>query len=218
MTWVMITKEPPPLADDTVEPARMISSPPRGSIHWAVASTIAQYAKRQQETALMYHAGTVLTRKGITKYVDALSPDFDINDLLGPDDYCAYTENPLTGGGLEPNWVGAMTIRWEDADVRIFPHEYSVCDLNSMQLLVYGDDAGPGAYDLMPASVAELKLVTGVLDGELRPIYEAALLDGCNHEQAVAVALEQDILAGAYEIPPAGWYRLKPEYAEIFCR
>lgn len=125
---------------------------------------------------------------------------------LTPDMTFAANEGPW---GLEPNWNGAMLIRWQGADLRVFPHE-------AYQLS--GKDLGwllSNAFEFVPIDGAAKRLVSEALDGETRPIYEAALLDGCTHEEALGVAMGQNIL----KVPePLGWYRILPEYGEVFIR
>jgi hypothetical protein len=74
-------------------------------------------------------------------------------------------------------------------------------------------------YTLVEADVAaaEERLIQEVMEGELRPIYEAALLDGANEQQAKLTAMGMDFTMSDSEFPPVGWYRCRPEYAEMFC-
>lgn len=131
------------------------------------------------------------------------------------------------GFGLVPNWVRARKIHYKDTDIRIFPHEFSKIDNEKMQFYL-----NEGAYDLIPTTVAENVLIYGP-DGkkieekpafiseypqsEQRLIYEAALIDGCTHAQALIVAFGSDPTDETSIIPPIGWYKLKSEHASVFC-
>jgi len=131
------------------------------------------------------------------------------------------------GFGLTPNWIRARKIHYKEMDVRIFPHEFSEISNEKMQYYL-----NENAYDLMPNSVAENMLIYGS-DGKVvenkpsfisdypqsdqRLIYEAALIDGCTHAQALIVAFGGDPSDEVSIIPAVGWYKLKAEYASVFC-
>lgn len=130
---------------------------------------------------------------------------------IGVADSYADTDDDA-GFGHTPNWVGARKIAYLGEDIRVFPHEFNPLPAERMQEYVLG-----GAYVLMPDSIAGDALVKGVLDGETRPIYEQAQIDGCSREQAFAVALGHDITLPDAEFAPLGWYKLRREYAAFFC-
>lgn len=123
--------------------------------------------------------------------------------------------------GAEPNWPFARRIHYKGADIRVFPHEFSVVKPENLRAYVLGDPAVTTAdthsHDLVPDSVASERMIEAVLDGESRPIYDAALNDGADHNQAMLVALGQDITLPDMEFPPLGWYRMVPEYARALC-
>ena len=74
-----------------------------------------------------------------------------------------------------------------------------------------------GAVDLIPDNVAENTVIQEVLKGVKKEIYEQALVDGCNENQAMLVALGVDITIPDAEVIPIGWYKFRREYAQIFC-
>ncbi len=131
------------------------------------------------------------------------------------------------GFGFVPNWARARKIHYKETDIRIFPHEFSDIDNEKMQFYL-----NENAFEIVPNSVAENTLIYGS-DGrtvedrpkfiseypqsEQRLIYEAALIDGCTHAQALIVAFGGDPSDEVSTIPPIGWYKLKPEYASVFC-
>ena len=147
------------------------------------------------------------------KYVEAQAEDRDYADdpLPSPTDL-RLPDN--IGMGHEHNWAGARRTLFAERELRVFPDEFSVLDEERMTIYILSADA---SHDLVPEGVAEERLVETALDGDTKPIYEAALIDGCNHAEALATALGQDITVPNAEFPPLGWYRCKPEYARIYC-
>jgi hypothetical protein len=114
----------------------------------------------------------------------------------------------------------ARRINYQGQDLRVLPHEFSEQDAETMRLFVYGvedDEHDTASHVLMSGNISEDILVKGVLDGETRPIYEAALIDGANEAQAMNTALGVDITLPDAHFPPVGWYRPRLPYAEIFC-
>ena len=92
----------------------------------------------------------------------------------------------------------------------MFEHEYSI--LNSGSLTAYLTES----HELVAGTVAEHTIINRDLKGIRREIYDAALLD-CNEYQAKLMALGVDVSEDNYEIPPIGWYRIRPEYGNQFC-
>jgi hypothetical protein len=122
------------------------------------------------------------------------------------------------GFGREPNLARARKIRYKDEDIKIFPHEFSVISKENMRLYVQGDDDSENSHDLITTDVAEETLLREITEGELKPIVEAAQLDGCTMAQAILVALGMDITIPEAEFPPLGWYKIKPEFGLVYCR
>jgi len=110
------------------------------------------------------------------------------------------------------NWGGARKIRYGGCDIRVFPHEFRPSRPEIMHEFVTD-----GSHVLQVGEVAEDALVQGVLDGLARPVFEYALLDGCNRAQAMAVAMGVDVTLPDAVYPAIGWYRCVPEYAAMFC-
>lgn len=48
-------------------------------------------------------------------------------------------------------------------------------------------------------------------------VFDAAKVDGCNDEQARAMAFGVDTSEMTASLPPIGWYRCREEYASLFC-
>lgn len=185
--WVIISHAPPRLSaaasGSNEDASRLLPEIPVGSVHWAVPSTIARYARRQKKIAASY------------------------GEELTPEDIYA----PSALAGAEPNWLGAMSIQWDGAEVRLFPHEAHPMNRKGLGALLHSE-----AYELVPGDVAAGKLVQSALDGETRPIYEAALIDGCTENLALAVALGHNVLDTSDVPYPMGWYRLREPYASVF--
>jgi hypothetical protein len=116
----------------------------------------------------------------------------------------------------EPNWAGAMRILYAGAAIRVFPHEYSLMTPDKMQVYCVGDSNTEPSHILVPETESAGILHTMITDGDLRPIYDAALLDGCTPEQAYLTAMEIDITE-QIDFPAVGWYKLHPAYAAYFC-
>ena len=186
--WIMLTKKLP-----------TVPSPPRLSIFWSTPWPDMKEVKRQYRRVYF---------------------EFRENES----DECAFrrlvsTEDKLWDGrGWEHNWNLARKIVYDGKEIRVFPNEFSVLKPENMRMYVFGVDGGNNAsHELIADSVAEDELIKGVLDGETRPIYEAAMMDGASHAQALTVALGKDITLPDFEFPPLGWYRCRREYAEYYC-
>ena len=163
-------------------------SPPKMGIFWSVPWPHEKYAQGQRQRASDY-------------------PDErDVGQSLSRD----IVLDPMFG--KEPNWARARKIRFSGEDLRIFPHEFS--EITTAKLRVYIEGC---VVDLVAEGAAEERAVQAVLDGDQRLVYDAALVDGCIPQQAMLVALGQDVSEPDADFPPVGWYRVKTEYATVFC-
>jgi hypothetical protein len=211
--WLMVTAKLP-----------IKNPPPIGSLFWSqpwpdegkMAQQTQEYAvgllydrRRRQSTQITLRLGKFATPEEEAEWCEmqATEPYF----FDGPDD------RPL---GKSHNWALARRIHYQGEDVRVFPNEYSLVSNHNLHAYILGE-IGNGVFvepshHLVPDDVAGEVLIAGVLDGESRPIYEAALLDGCTHEQAMATAMAQDVTLPDAEFPPFGWYRLGEAYASYF--
>ncbi len=162
-------------------------SPPKMSIHWSTAWPNEEYARRQQERLE-------------SEYLDDMG-DFFVDTLRW---------------GKEPNWADARQILYKEEVIRIFPHEFNAVG-ERMKLYVVGEGESEPSHHLVPSTVAEERLLRDVKTGVRKEIYDAALMDGCTHAQALMVAWGKDITLDDFEVPAIGWYRCRREYAELFC-
>jgi hypothetical protein len=109
--------------------------------------------------------------------------------------------------GLSPNRAGKLRIMVNDHPVGIFPHEFSI--LTEENMSIYLEDH---CHELCLSGQAEEELEH--LTKEQKPIYEASLLDGCNHYEATLNSMGKKIVTG---FPPAiGWYKPHPDLVAQF--
>lgn len=113
--------------------------------------------------------------------------------------------------GRTPDTEHARRIRFVGRDIRIFPHEFSQLSPDKMMTFVEEKVLLLEAGDVASDTLIEQRLKKGQ-----REIYDAALVDGCDHAQATMVALGKDPTLPDAEFPPIGWYRCAEEYAQFF--
>lgn len=194
--WIMLTSKLP------TRP-----SPPRMSIFWSVPWPDGRYSAQQARrcqfcgyTIKRYRDGSQCACK------DGPYP-VTVDTRLAFDD---------TGFGKIPNWVGARAIHFANHTLRVFPHEFSMVSTENMRAYVLGLDGEGPSHDLVAEGVASERAINAVLESDQRMVYDAALVDGATHAQAMATALEMDITIETSEFPPIGWYRCRPEYGLLF--
>lgn len=118
--------------------------------------------------------------------------------------------------GMEPDFLKARKIIYENESIRIFPHEYSLISAESMALYVLGiPDVEEPCHTLRPGGLSEKNLIVEIESGERRLIYDAALVDGATPSQAFRVAMGLEVL-DSVEFPPIGWYECRKEYVQTF--
>jgi hypothetical protein len=121
------------------------------------------------------------------------------------------------GFGADANWAKARSIFYKGERIRVFPEEFSILTHENMSLYI-GMTGDAPSHELVPDTVSSQKVVHEALEGSLKEVYDAALVDGCTHAQAVAMALgigfdDPAGESGLASFPPMGWYRCIPEYA-----
>lgn len=131
--------------------------------------------------------------------------------------------------GRTPDWDGAVGIYYKGEKIRVFPHEFSKMDRKKMHDYIFGiQGENIHTHELVVADVVSSaqKRLEEINDEALKPIRDAALLDGATPEMAFQIAMGVDVLVpdGGIEdpdndcgFPPVGWYRCLPEYAMIYC-
>lgn len=116
----------------------------------------------------------------------------------------------------DPNWIAARRITYQGQEIRVFPHEFSKLSNRNLAFYLMGTgNDGVTSHELVPESVAEIKFQLDALDGDLRPVYDAALVDGCTPGMAYMVAMGVDVNDEAPDVLPMGWYRLRQEFHEM---
>ena len=113
--------------------------------------------------------------------------------------------------GKEPRWADARKILFKGESIRVFPNEFTIVKRENMV-----EYLNQGVYELVSDTVAEQSVTHEALHGSKKVIYEEALVDGCNENEARLMAMGVDV-SKKYEIPPIGWYRIRPEYGLVFC-
>lgn len=186
--WVILTKKLP------TKP-----SPPKLSLFWSVPWPDEKFGKRQ----------ILEQKKNVSLYYDedTIAEADDYDEIKNADVY-------YTTLGKEGNFNRARRILYAGESIRVFPHEFSELSNAKMKYFI-----SEGLYDFVAEGAASESLlgsITGELDKEGKTIYEAALLDGCNPEQAMATAMGIDLTVDDPEFPPLGWYKVKPEYGCVF--
>ncbi len=112
--------------------------------------------------------------------------------------------------GFEHDWSNARAIFFRGERIRVFPDEFSI--LSADRMSEYSKDS----HMLIEEDVTGKTVTEAIsLRGTRKTIYEAALLDGCNHYEALMVASGSDLKGGL--MPPIGWWKIRDEYGLIFC-
>ena len=180
-------------------------SPPKMSLHWATPWPDDKYAKQQK--SIIDDLQSRRGKRGLLGWND----DIGWGTVFGADD--PETARFYTEFGQDPNWIGAVKIHYKGTDIRVFPHEFSKLDAKRMKYYV----AENAIFTLVESETATMPIAKLKLDPDQKQIYDSALLDGCSPQQATLVMLGIDISDEEVEFPPNGWYRLYPDYANIFC-
>lgn len=181
-------------------------SPPKLSIHWATpwgdsSPAIAQQAEleRVEDDIMVY------------------GEDFRIIEKID-DAYIRY--NPLAMFGYEHDEINAVGINYKGERLKLFPNEFNIVKPENMKLYIFGDsnfpDEDSASHHLVPSSEVDTLLLKTAEETALRHVKEAAMLDGCNEAQALALLMGMDIESAIAEFPPVGWYRCRVEYACMF--
>jgi hypothetical protein len=214
--WILLTKKLP-----------TEFSPPKLSIFWAEPWQDDRHAKQQKETCMncghtVWYNDTTWDGKKKKKR-NALCECAGGPDLPNEDTTFIYT--PF---GKEANWVGAVKIIYRGTQLRVFPHEFSKLSDEHLNWYILGM---PGenlpshdlVSDLVPDPVFTVKdteenPLQEIFDEAMKPIYDAAILDGATPAMAKMLSLGMDVAAPeSTPIPLLGWYKCKEEYAKIYC-
>lgn len=207
MGWIILNKKPP------VHP-----SPPRLSILWAnepeiTEEQLEEFTEKKVDFTLDRNATEdggghrgfgALWWEGMSQQeirakvetVNAIREDEQVEYLFGKNRY------------WEQNSLGKRTINYKGSVITVFPSEFSEMTLEKMREYIYG-----GAYTLVQDERSDKALLKTALETDLRTVYEAAMIDGCGEQLALAIAMGAEIGDIETEFPPVGWYRLNEAYA-----
>lgn len=213
--WIMIIKK-----------LRTEVSPPKMSIFWAEPWPDDVYAVQQANTCM--NCGERIDNDyrmefnslGKLKKVKSYTCSCGEPRIITKDDPFFYEIF-----GTSPNWVGAQRIVYKGQSLRIFPHEFTKLSDERLNWYILGlPDENIPSHELVSELIPEYKeqenskLLSEILDEAMKPIYDAALLDGATENQAKMLALGMDVsVPDASPIPLLGWYRCRKEFARYYC-
>lgn len=120
---------------------------------------------------------------------------------------------PPGSWGFEGDPTRSVVVRKDSQDIRLWPHEF-VPNSGGLLCKLIAEDV----VEFHMESVAEQELLRGILERNTEQafVYDAALVDGCTHDQAVAVALGVNIGDEDCGVLPLGWYRIDRKWAKAF--
>lgn len=179
-------------------------SPPKLSIFWSTPWPLDDYvAKLDEIKGRMRRAAE---RLGAT--IDAVTLDAKARE-----EYDEKHGEFATPFGRNPDFLNARRIHFDSHDLRVWPHEFSVMTADKMHYYIAVEEA----YTLRPEGVGkgaatERLIANATLDTDQRFVRDAALVDGCTDQQALLVALGQDVLEPS-TFEPLGWYKLTNKQA-----
>ncbi len=140
-----------------------------------------------------------MSNEEVLKLNENLEINLDLIDGIYYDDFQLDTNRRL----------GALQIRYEGQQIRVFPEEYSVIKKEHMPIYT--------SFCIFHEVLSDFSdFWKKPKNPDERFIYEAALIDGCNDFQA------NNVLSGknADEVddlpPPNGWYEVPKKYCEYF--
>ena len=129
-------------------------------------------------------------------------------------------ENNESSWGVSPDAKNARRIYYKNENIRVWPHEFTEMTNEKMKMYILDEQC----HDLVKSEYIEQsdenkvkQANKAILDEITKLIYDAALLDGCNENQAKMVALGMDVTLEDPEFPVIGWYRIKDEAGLYFC-
>ncbi len=188
-------------------------SPPRLSIFWSVPWPDPDYQKRLEEVlageALAYQHGLGDDLVGIHhkrrgRILEDSSRLLSIN-----------SEFDRQVGKRSPNWIGARRITYLEENIRVFPHEFTEQPVTNMREFILSEFP---SHELVASDVSGEMMMRDIRSGARRVIYDAALIDGCTHAQALATAWGKDVTIPDADFPLVGWYRCVEAYAALFAQ
>ena len=186
-------------------------SPPKMSIFWAVPWR-GDYGELAYKKKLIEAYNESHEIPGLWEEVqEAISKgDWNPPDIGSQSFSNTYSE---VFPGREPNWAGAMAIQYKSEKIRVFPHEFSKIDDNTLKIYI----AESHEFVLGEVPEGEALKTDMEVSPEKRSLYEAAILEGASKAEAILLSAGLMQIEEGTEVKPTGWYRCKLEYAQIFC-
>ena len=217
--WIMLIKKLP------TKP-----SPPKMSIFWAIPWK-GEYGEKMFRKGLMqaycdehsldyfvetYNCNVVgreSSESNLWKRVQDAIAKGDWEPPNIEDGYSSPVIEEYQSFGHEPNWAGAMAIQYKSEQIRVFPHEFSKLDDGRLkEYIVESHEFVAGETPEGEALKTDMEL-----SPEKRYLYEAAVLEGASQTEAILLSAGLLQIEDGTEVKPTGWYRCRPEYAQIFC-
>lgn len=202
--WITIIKELP-----------TTPSPPKLSVLWSYPHINIKAIKQSIKTII-----TMDNPRYITKNIEKTFNNFLKTKKMTVEQFIKQNESSDTlfslfhKNGSDDNWINSRRINYHGQDIVVLASEYIYTNINLLHKMIDNN-----VYTLQAGNVAEQQYINYILNKEGRKIYDAALVDGCTHFEAIMVAMEIDILKNKNtSIPPIGWYTCNPKYTNIFCR
>lgn len=118
--------------------------------------------------------------------------------------------------GVEANESKSMGILYNNERIRVQSLEYSIITPENMREYTMTG----GSHELVVSDhYSNKNSALNIVDmtPEVKEIKDSLMLDGCTEEEALAVLLGYNIFDKKAEVPVAGWYRCKREYALAYC-
>ena len=203
---------------------RGVASPPALSIFWATPWP-GEIGAKQLIHALMCdfygenyerehdHRMAKIRKRNERLAIEKMEKAISDGEYTPPDfasDQVYYYSRDIWGH--EPNFIGAVKIRYKNENLRVFPHEFSRLPDDRLKRYI------ESTHDLQLSDTPESEALQ--LDIELNPdkieLYWAALLEGAspNEAKAYAAGILTPIDDGT-EIKPVGWYRVKKDFGRL---
>src|SRR5258708_29804302 len=159
--WILIRQNLPATGVDLGDGNfKSLSAPPYASIHWATPWTDTTILQSQRKREAMFWGERNKVGRKTT---------WELAEDKQADETWLYMPTAL---GLEANWAGAVRLRWEGEDLRVFPHEFTPLDSDAMRMFVLGAGVDEPSHELVTGEVPELTLLKGMLESDLSFQYD----------------------------------------------
>lgn len=211
--WIMITREIPVLKEFQPKPMDIYWALPWNDTRPKIREVLALLDKRELNSILKMFIPKMDDRPYLSRFRnttrwknDQIFDNIELsNQIL---DYISTfhffpDKNEI---GFTPNNLGKMRIIVNNENVGIFPHEFSKIKKEDMKEYL------EKSHKLVMTDY--IKEVFDTFDEDQKFIRDAAMLDGCDYDQASRVAIGKD---PAFDFPtPLGYYSCHEKYRSLF--